>query len=255
MVFKKSLLFCLICLLFSQALISQIVNIEDKRTQLDTQKWQGQFNVNSKFTQNAKSVFAVSSLLRVDKTGVKDKWLFLANYNFVRAGQENFIDDGFMHIRYGKDFKPRWQWEVFGQIQYNERLQITLRGLLGTGARIQLLEKEKTSITTGLLYMYEYNELDAEIGTRRDHRISSYLTIRFKPKENFSFSSTSYYQPLLNNFGQSRLSTINTLVVKATKHLSFTSSFSLTYDAQLSKDVEGVPPTTYQWQNGVRLVF
>ncbi len=244
-----------ISLFFTQLATAQIVNIEDKKTQLDTNALQGQLDLSSKLTQNAKTVFALSSSIRIDKQAELDHWMLLANYNFVRAGEENFIDDGFVHLRYNKSVKNRLQWEAFGQIQYNEKLKIKLRGLLGAGPRFQLYDETTTKLATGLLYMYEYNELNETFGIRRNHRMSAYLTIRFKPGENIAFSSTSYYQPILNDFKESRLSTVNTLVLRFSQFLSFKSSFSLTYDAQLAEDTSDIPTTTFVWRNGLRFSF
>jgi len=252
----KTYLACLMYLFSAGFICGQIVNIEDKRIQLDTNKIiQGQFDMNSKLTQSSNTVFELSSGLRLDRMSKKNAYLLLMNYNFVRAKNENFIDDGFAHLRYTRKLKKIWSWETFGQIQYNQKLNINFRGLLGTGPRVKLLEKEKNKIAAGLMLMYEYNELDAVINHRNDKRISSYLTIRLHPLEYMVLSSTTYYQPLLNDVSQSRVSTVNTIAVKISQAFSFTSSFSLVNDVLLAKEVVGVPATTYQWRNGLRLVF
>lgn len=253
--FYKCFLGGFILMFCAQLSRAQIVNIEDKKMQLDTNTLQGQLDIGSKYTQNTKTVFALSSSIRLDLQGVLNHWMLLGNYNFVRAGEESFIDNGFVHLRYSKKIKNKLRWEAFGQVQYNEKLRINFRGLLGAGPRFQLYEESKIKLAVGLLYMYEYNELDAEFGIRRNHRMSSYFTVRFKPAKNIAFSSTSYYQPILNDFKESRVSTINTLSLKFNRFLSFTSSFSLTYDAQLAKDAPNVPTTTFVWKNGMRILF
>ena len=253
--FCKYCVLIIICIFYTQFTNAQIVNIEDKKTHLDSNKIQGQVNISSKYTQNTRAVFALYSSIRLDKQAPLSHWMLLGNYNFVRAGQESFIDNGFIHLRFSKKVKNKLEWEAFGQIQYNEKLRINFRGLLGTGPRFQLLEKEKIKLAVGLLYMYEYNELDTEFGIRRNHRMSSYFTFRFKPRGNIAFSSTSYYQPILSDIKESRLSTINTLSLKFNEFFSFTSSFSLTYDAQLAKDAPDVPSTTFVWKNGLRFSF
>lgn len=251
----KYLVLCFFTLMLTNSVQAQIVNIEDKRIQLDSNKWQGSIDLSSKLTQNTKSVLAIYTSVRVDRMVEQNKWLFLGSYNFARAGSQDFLDDGFFHLRYNRDLNRKWQWETFGQVQYNEKLRIRLRTLLGTGARLQLLADEKKKIAVGLLYMYEYNELTTDLGLRRDHRLSSYLSLKLKPSKQLSFASTTYYQPLVDRLGESRFSSINTLTLKVNKWLAFSSVFAYTYDGQLAKDTPDVPSSTYQWKNGVRLMF
>jgi hypothetical protein len=149
----------------------------------------------------------------------------------------------------------RWTWEAFSQLQYNRRLRIGLRGLLGTGPRVQLANTERVDLTVALLYMFEYNELNEGEIFRRDHRLSSYLSMRWKPRSYLSLNTTTYYQPLLTGWEDSRFSTINTLVLTVSENLKLTSSFSLVFDGLLARLATDVPRTTYQWKNGLRLQF
>lgn len=252
----KLFLCCCLFLCSIESAVAQIVNIEDKRAKIDSNKIvQGQFDVSSKFTKSSNTVFELSSAFRLDRTSNKNTYLLLANYNFIRAKSENFIDDGFVHLRYTRNLKSKLSWEAFNQVQYNQKLRINLRVLLGTGPRLELIRDEKKKIAVGAMFMYEYNELDDNLEQRRDSRLSSFLTIRLKILKDVSFSSTTYYQPLLSDFKESRLSTVNTLGVKINQFLSLTSSFSLVKDALLSKNFNDVPVSTYQWRNGLRLIF
>lgn len=234
---------------------AQIVNIEDKRVRADTTGWFWQLDFGGKITQNTRSVLALNGAVRVDQLRENAEWLLLANYNLVRADEDRFVNDGFGHLRFGQKFGERWMWESFGQLQYNRRLLIDFRSLLGTGARFQVQEKENWELAIGLLYMYEYNELEEGSIIREDNRLSSYLSTRVKLNDYVSFASTSYYQPLLSQLGESRLSSVNTLSAAINSRIAFTSSFNITYDGLLARLLADVPATNYTWLNTLRLRF
>lgn len=238
-------------------LCAQIVNIEDRRATLDSTGvyWQGDFG--GKLTQNTSSVLSLSAAVRMDALGEKRHWLLLGNYNLVQSGDNRVINEAYGHLRYGQPISEDWTWEAFGQLQFNNRLFITQRALAGTGPRYQLQDRDAFDIALGLLYMYEYNELEQSETPvyRRDHRLSAYISMRWQLAEHASLASTSYYQPLLDNFGESRLSTVNSLNVSLGRNLSFSTALSLTYDDLLARIVGEIPSTSYQWQNFLRLNF
>jgi len=243
-------------LLMLQQLNGQIVNIEDKRKSFDSIGWYGRLDIGANLTQNNEAILALSSSVRVDRQGKQSRNLFMANYNFIRAGENRFINDGFGHLRHGHQLNKRWVWEAFGQLQYNRKLSIQLRGLLGTGPRFRLTnEEDRWDLVIGMVYMYEYNELNEGDIIRRDHRLSTYLSWQLQFNAQVRFASTSYYQPLLTEFRESRLSSANSLILNVNKRISFTSNFNVTYDNLLARLTEGVPKTSYQWRNGLRVVF
>jgi len=77
----------------------------------------------------------------------------------------------------------------------------------------------------------------------RDHRLSTYLSLSAQPfSKNFTISNTTYYQPVLNNFTDVRLSSQTSMEFIISKKLTFTSIFSITND-------------TYSLRNGIRFSF
>ena len=233
----------------------QIVNIEDKRARLDTVGWFWQLDFGGKITENTRSILALNGAVRVDQIKAQSQWLFLANYNLVKANEDRFVNDGFSHLRFGQEIDPRWTWETFGQLQYNRRLLIDFRALAGTGPRLQIRENENWELALGLLFMFEYNELEEGEIIRNDNRLSSYLSARVKVGEHASFATTSYYQPLVSQLGESRLSSVNAISVDLNQRIAFGSSFSITYDGLLAQLLPDIPATNYTWNNTLRLRF
>lgn len=236
---------------------AQIVNIEDRRSNLaDTSGWFGHLGLGANFVKNTRSITTISGDVRLEYLKGKSKVLCLTNYNLIRSNSEKFIDNGFQHLRYNYNINRELDYEVFAQAQFNNQIRITFRGLLGTGVRWKLIDEKKGKINWGVSYMFEYDEIkivENEITTFRDHRMSTYLSLSLKPSNaNFSISSTTYYQPVLKNFSDVRFSSQTTLKITMTSRLTFTSTFSITNDTRVP---ENVPATYYSFRNGVRWAF
>jgi len=251
------LLTLLLSICFSTCGRAQIVNIEDKRKALDSLGWFGQLDLSGNINKNNNQVITLGGALRLDRLGKRGNVLVLADYRLVTIDNNNALNAGFLHARYG--YEPKggdgWRWEAFSQIQYNEQLRLTMRFLTGTGIRRRLYRNKGSRAYLGILYMYEYDELKASSIIYRDHRLSNYLTLSIRPLPNVSVASTTYYQPRLPDFNDTRVSSVFSLNLDVTESIRFNTKFSLTYDARVTRDLPDVPETNYTWVNGIRLNF
>lgn len=247
-------------LLFPCLAQSQIVNIEDRRSQnRDTILWLGNLNLGFNLVQNGTAIFTLNGGINAEHIHHRHIFLSFTRFNLVRAGEQDFVNDGFQHLRYNYEIKSRITWEVFTQAQYNERIKLRLRTLLASGVRISLLPRtSRQRAYWGTSYMHEYNEEKKEedgvghIVYRRDHRWSNYVSFRFKLGGNTVLANTSYYQPLFDNFADLRLSSQTSLQIGITKKLKFNTLFSIIYDSRVPEEVSN---TIYKWTNGLRLEF
>ncbi len=247
----------LLFFLNSNSLQAQIVNIENKRSSLaDTSGVFGYFSVGANFIKNTKSITSISGDIRIEYLRKKSRFLSLTNYNLIRANNDRFIDNGFSHLRYNYEVRKRLEYEFFTQAQFNNQIRLKLRALAGTGIRFQLYQAEKQEVYLGLSYMYEYNEIEIVsevISFFSDNRMNTYLSASIKPfSENVTITNTTYYQPLLTDFSEVRLSSQTTLTFVLTKHLRFSTIFSITNDTRVP---ENVPATYYSVRNGIRWDF
>ena len=249
----KRLLLCAALLLsLTRFLHAQIVNIEDKRGSLkDTTAWYERGDLGFNWIKNTQTVISISAGFQLEYQHHNRRVLSISNVQFVKAGPTNFVNQGFQHLRYNISFSPWYTHEFFGQLQYNENLHIGLRGLLGSGGRFRLTGKSKQSAWLGIAYMFEYDE-ETNGPIHHDHRMSSYLSLHLSPAKNVTLASTSYYQPLLANFSDFRLSSNTTLVFKFSKQVSFTNTLTLLYD---SRAPEGVPTLSHSYRSGIRYEF
>ncbi|MCP9235389.1 DUF481 domain-containing protein [Lewinella sp. JB7] len=234
---------------------AQIVNIEDKRKGFDSVGWYGQIDLGGNLTRNKAKVISLNGSVRVDRKGRQHALLALADYRLVQVSGDNALNAGFAHLRYAYYLSDRWRWEAFTQVQYNEQLRLGLRTLVGTGPRLKLFAFGDNRVYVGVLYMYEYDEVAEGTITYRDHRLSSYLSFSLFPLPNVTLSNTTYYQPVIPDFRQPRLSSITAVTLKLTDRLAFNTRYSITHDALISQGLDDVPATSYDWTNGLRYSF
>ncbi|MBR9921724.1 MAG: DUF481 domain-containing protein [Bacteroidetes bacterium] len=247
----------LLCLVFtSTASYSQIVNIEDRRGNIsDTTGIFGRVAAGMNLVNNGTPVLSIHGNSQLEYLRPKTDWLLLFNYNLVKAGDNSFVDDGFAHMRFNYFLSERVVWEAFGQAQYNEKIRILFRGLLGTGPRFRLFDNKKQAAFAGIAYMYEYEQISDTSIIHRDHRISSYLSFQFTPFKNLTLAGTTYYQPIIDNIASSRISSKTSATFSITDQLSLGVNFSVTFDGRLPEEVPNVPNKIYAWRNTLRYSF
>ncbi len=257
----------MVLLAYAPSLDAQIVNIERRRIQTDTTGLFGSLHFNFSGSKTTKSIisFGAGTFLELkparkgDPEYSRDLWLFITDFNLVSGDNEKFSNAGFGHIRFtrklGKDHSRLGhfvRWENFAQVQYNGLTKIGTRALLGTGPRFKLTDSEVSKFYLGVAYMYEYQELiDPEV-ILRENRMSSYFSFTLLPEENVSFISTTYFQPVLNNFSDYRLSNETTLTLDITKSFSFSFSFNYNFNSTPPSEV---PNNTYYFRNRLEYSF
>ncbi len=246
---KKHLLayFCFLPIWLS----AQIVNVEDMRTTFtDSIGWYERIDLSAGLIKNTQQIFSGKGSLQLEFQHTKRRFISISTFRFLQVGGEGVLNEGMQHLRYNFTVSGFYTHEFFGQLQYNENTQIKIRALVGSGPRFRLINGKTNKVFWGIAYMFEYNEENKERNIFRDHRMSTYLSMAIRPISNFRISSTTYYQPVLREFNNYRLSSESTIVIDISKVVSFTSSFSISFD---ERKREGVPKTLYNWSNGLRL--
>ncbi|MEM9835967.1 MAG: DUF481 domain-containing protein [Bacteroidota bacterium] len=252
---RRRFLVSLMAFFFCWTISAQIVNIEDRRTNLDTLGWIGRIDLGGRYTRNISEILTLNASLRLDQFGPKHHWLILANYRTAESNGNRFIDSGYAHLRYDRELSDKWSWEAFTQWQFDQNLKLDARWLLGTGPRFSLSEGSKGSINMGLLYMLEYDDIKDRQLFFTDHRLSAYLSLKWKISPTTTISSTSYYQPRLLNFDLPRINSVTTIAFDISKAFQFTTSFYLTRDARINDLFPEIPSLTYTWSNSLRFNF
>ena len=118
--FLKYSLYSFFFILFCKEGTAQIVNIEDKRSQFtDSIQWVEQLELGANFTKNKEEIFSITGKAQIEFVYYDKSLISLTNFNFVKAGDQSFINEGFQHLRYNAKLKDWLIYELFGQVQYN----------------------------------------------------------------------------------------------------------------------------------------
>jgi hypothetical protein len=244
--------FIVLLLLLVSGIYSQIVNIESKRLRSDSLGWLGTAEANFLLSKNVDRIYDFGARLHFQHKAKNDLWLFLNEYRHIEGAGTNFVNSGFVHVRYNRKVTPDLlRWEVFAQYQFNGVLDVGLRGLVGTGPRFKIYDTDIFRIYAAALYMYEYEENVKRTIFLRNHRASSYISFTFEPAD-FEFIHTTYYQPKLTDAKDFRINSQTDLLFVIFKELKFKTSFMYRYD---SRPFPNIPKETYYLANGLVFQF
>lgn len=239
---------------FSLQASAQVVNIESERMQSDTVGWMGNFGTSFTLIQNVQQIISVDATAHVQYKSSKNLYLLVADYNLLKAEQQDLANNVFYHLRYNHKLTPRLRWEVFTQLQQNAVTGIKVRVLGGTGPRYKIADSKRFHlyIATAAMYEYEQEESDKPHLFHRDWRSSSYITFTYLPTETIEVVSTSFFQPLYRQLSDHRFLNQTSVAVKLSKHFSINTAFNYLYDAF---PAAGRPRINYTFTNGIGYCF
>ena len=177
---------------------------------------------------------------RIDFNVMKShKILALIEHAYGEVNDEAFKNEIFFHLRLTSMvfYDNMLGIEEFIQTQKNEFFNITLRQLIGVGARYQLFHILLFDGYIGLGIMKEWEKIQ-EDKNNSDIRSTNYLTLLFENNKKFKLVSTSYFQPLINNPGDFRINAEFAIILSSLKNLNLKNSIHFIYDSNPPKDIE-----------------
>ncbi len=242
---------CLLCLLLCHfPARAQIVDMEVERFHRDSTVWSGSLTGNISLSNYGTEVFYINAGAHVQYQNTKDLYLLLGNYGFLKGNGQSFIDNGFLHFRYNHKLGKVVRWEAFSQLQQNTIINIQSRFLLGTGPRFKILGKKNWRLYAAALLMYERDKETNNPHVLNEFRNSSYVSFTFIPAEKTEITSTTYYQPLLNNFRDYHLYNVLNVNIATGKKLSVNIKWTYQYDAVPAGNA---PKYNYDFSTGLEL--
>lgn len=250
---KRIFLLLLIAVLAAPEFVQgQVVNIEAKRLDADEPGWSGSLDFLLTLTKTVNRVMQVEGKSQLQWQKKKHRVLLLNDWTLIRAEGADLVNKGYSHLRYNYQWTPLVTWEAFTQGQFNQIQKQQFRALAGTGPRFRIVEQDSFGLYLGTLYMYEYEELAENLGVGHFNRMSSYISVNYIATKVLAVDHITYYQPVLTNFSDFRISTESVLALALTKYVTFKVSFNLIYDSLPPPDV---PNVSYELTNGIGFQF
>jgi hypothetical protein len=253
MTLKGLCILTVILLIIENISTAQIVNIESARMQSDTTGWIGGAGAGITLAKNVDKIFIVNTDVHLQHKTQRDLWLILVSSNLLKAGNEKFVNNTFLHFSYNHKLNDWLRWEAFTQWQNNSVTQIDSRFLIGTGLRFKILSTRLVRFYAATLAMYEREkERTSPVIKHDDMRSSNYASFTITPRDNIEIISTTFFQPLFKQFSDYRILNQSSLKVKATRHFAL----SLRYNYLHDRFPGGTAPkTTYTFSTGIEFDF
>ena len=233
---------------------AQVINVEGIRSLTDSSRFVGSASLNVELTKNVNDIFNISNDITLQYSLKKSTFLFLNKFEFKEVNDKKFTNKSIQHLRYNYRFHQKVAFESFVQFQKDKVSFINYRTLAGLGARFKVHQSEKNSFYIGTLFMYEYENsigLNNDI-IQKDTRGDFYFSFIYKPKKSIAITSTTYYQPVINELKDYRISSETSLLINLFKNLDFTTTFSYQFD---ELPVLGIPKEQYKLKNGITYNF
>lgn len=227
---------------------AQIVNVEEKRLR-NKDGLMGSIDIEFNFTKNKREVIELENNIQLSYKSGRHLFLFLNENEVIKDGDNDVLNNGYQHLRYNYSLTDFVTAEVFSQYQFNQVQEIDKRILVGAGPRLGLIAKDSIKVNLGLQIMKEWEKTDEY---QDNYRSSNYLSVFWQINQSIIFISTTYYQPLLKNFDDYRISNESGMLFAISKRFSLEFTYEILYDTDVP---EGVPETMYSINSGIVFSF
>ncbi|MGM0646995.1 MAG: DUF481 domain-containing protein [Bacteroidota bacterium] len=188
--------FCFLIIVFlflSEFLGAQIMNIEKLRLESDS-GWVGKVKGSYNINKSSSKVKQLQTNVHIQYVKDVHTFLVLSDISFIKAGEENFENNGSQHFRYTRNMTEWMSLEGFTQFQYNRILKVAFRNLWGGGVRFEAFDKDEFKLYLGNIMMYEHERLENK-DTENSLRLSYYINTQFEWDKMVSLQSIIYFQP------------------------------------------------------------
>lgn len=233
--------------------LAQIVNVESLRKQTDTTGFAGGVLLSGTYLDNARSIYSIDFKPHIQYKWERDLLLLVGDYKITKSENVDYNNASFAHLRYNHEFSDFFRWETFSQVQYNKIAHLNFRLLIGTGSRMKLAGNQYLRIYLGIIPMYQYEEIDDEArSTESNFRFSNYVSFTILLGDRASLYSTSYHQPVMNEWSDYRFFNEQKLKVNLFQNFAVTFQSIYTWD---NRPPEGAPARTLEMRTGLQFNF
>lgn len=213
------------------------VNTEKYRNENDTSGFSGFVQLNISAQTGNVDLQELDPTFRVDyKTQHTHSFaIILGEYGW--KDQVAFSNQALLHLRHVHEISFPFEWEVFGQINYDKARLLLFRDLAGVGLRFNIFKNKLNELWIGTDYMIEHEKYDLPPTAKHKveqtvNRWSNYLNYSLNIKHGVLFSVVIYYQPRFDLFSDLRILNENSLSVDLVKNLALSVGFRLYYNSR-----------------------
>lgn len=230
----------------------QVVNIENKRFYNDTTKFTGRAKFETLGFKNISNVFNFGGSINLQYHWGKSKLMFVGDIFYLISDSFLVDDNAYGHLRYNYQLNNLITFEAYLQAQFNKILKISSRTLGGAGVRLNVYADAHNKLFYGLSALYEHQVDNPDHLEWNAVRMSTYFTYHLQVTHMIELANTFYYQPNISNISDKRLLNEFSIMIDATKWLTFESSFYILY-----ANVHGIdmPDNVWRYDNKIVINF
>lgn len=187
-----------------------------------------------------------------------DDWIrAFTGINYQSKDTGSLDNDRYLHLRYNHWWKERVQSFHFVQLQGSHSGVIHDRFLLGSGVRLRVAGRTRTTFDVGSGVMYELEDLNrgrfaggSRPITTRYFRMTNLLSLNRQLNEGVRFLGVGYLQPRLDDLGDLRALSDLSLFIALTDHVDLAVRYQWRHD---TRPPDGVKPDDYSFTTGLTL--
>ena len=237
---------------------AQIVNVQGALAKEPEPGWSGSAQLSVDWQTGNRSIVRVAGAGTLLYHCGPWTALALARAEYSEGEGVKLAEKTFEHLRARRALGARWLWEAFAQHEYDAFRRLAVRGVVGSGPALRLVDRSRGAVTTGLAYLLELEQRSvladaADSGLRRwHHRLSAYLTGNLALGAQVTGTQTVYVQPRLDAPDDVTLLSETSVQSQLGARFTLINSLVITYDAS---PPETVATLTTSLKVGVAVTF
>jgi hypothetical protein len=237
----KAILILLI--VFSSKANAQILNIDKTDTADYSPATKASFNFSTgiEIDKQKDILYDATNTLELLVQKNKELYILSGSYRFTYNGPQDFLNTGYIHLRFRHDYRNTFEPESFLQYQWDNKRGLERRALAGANMRYNFWNADKVNLNAAVGLMYEqekwdYNAVDSQKIPaspvpiiRNLIKVNSYIRVDWKASSNSDLAATLFVQTVPTRL-QPRFAPLLQWNIEAGKHTGFSLAFNGLYD-------------------------
>ena len=222
-------------LLASQTALA-ITNIETQRLNNTEPGTSGNISFTLDGEMGDSDEFTLGAAITFIRSYTRDEWIVLLDREYSEIDDEVNTDETLLHVRHLTKHNQHWGHEVFTQYEEDLFSDLAKRSLFGSGVphTRNADTKLKTAHHFGLGVFYEDEKYADSIleDDEQNVRLNLYWSYRNKLADNMTDTSTLYFQPDVEEFGDDKGLWQNAVTISVTSTISLSVLWNASYDTK-----------------------
>ena len=225
---------------------AQIISIDktDTLTYIHKAKWEGNFSEGIEIDKQNTTLFDATNSADLSVSKWKNLFIFSGSERFTFSGPQDFLNTGYLHLRWRYSYKNNIHPEYFAQYQWDDKIGMKYRFVTGSNIRFSLIHHDKSNLVfgTGLLFeneKWDYEGVDTNVVKTTGPLIyvqkvksNTYLKWEGSLSATTNLSTAIFYQGGFDQYFQPRISGTISLDAAINAHFGFGFKIYCMYDSQ-----------------------